>query len=183
MYCWSCGKVVNDAVFCAHCGFNNKKSDLKETIPKSFNEYVRERSKSRVSAFPSKKKLDAREVKETTIFASLGELDDSGNIKQLKRSRLPVKVEVDWGAYQVKQAIFNKLERYNNVVKGREISSFRLTYKSGETVRYLPGTKIDFTIKEYKNDSGVGYSSIILFLVEYRDFSSDSETELPVVLK
>lgn len=130
-----------------------------------------------------KKKCDDREIKETTIFASLGEIDNHGNIKRLKGSRLPVKVSVDWGAYQLKKAVFSKFERYDNVVKGRQISSFRLSYKNGETVRYLPGTKTEFTIKDYKNDLGVGYSSIVIYLVEYQYLSSDSESELPIVLK
>ena len=115
----------------------------------SFNDFVKERSSSRsATTFPKKSKIDKREVKETTIYASVGEIDDVGNIKQIKGSRLPVKVEVDWGSYQLKNAVFDKLERYNNLVKGKRKSSYRLAYRNGETVKYLPGTEIEFTVKK-----------------------------------
>ena len=184
MFCWSCGKSISEGQsFCGQCGLQNSKQKPEEKKPLSFNDFVKERSSSRsATTFPKKSKIDKREVKETTIYASVGEIDDVGNIKQIKGSRLPVKVEVDWGSYQLKNAVFDKLERYNNLVKGKRKSSYRLAYRNGETVKYLPGTEIEFTVKKYKEDLGVGYSSILVYLIEYEYLSNSSEDEeLPTI--
>ena len=61
-------------------------------------------------------------------------------------------------------------------------SSYRLAYRNGETVKYLPGTEIEFSVKKYKEDLGVGYSSILVYLIEYEYLSNSSEDEeLPTI--
>ena len=36
-------------------------------------------------------------------------------------------------------------------------------------IRSIPGTDVDFTIRRYKEDLRVGYSSIVVYLMEHDD--------------
>ena len=138
---------------------------------------MKERGKARTTTLPKRRKLDAREVKQSTIFASLMSLNSDGILKQEKGSRLPVKVDVSWGTYKLKEAVFEKFQRYNKNVEGKQKSDYKLVYKNGDTIRFIFGTDVDFTIKGYKDDLGVGYSSVVVYLMDYDD--KLAEDELP----
>ena len=180
MYCESCGKQISGK-FCSGCGKDCKKEE-EGTKLKSFNEFVKERSKTRTTILPKKRKLDLRLVKETTIFASILHREADGSLKQMKGSRLPIKVNTDWGPHPLKEAVFENFQRYNKSLALNTIHNFKLVYKDGDLIRFIPGTKIDFTVKGYKEDLGIGYSAIVVYLLEYFTDSNDNDddsNELP----
>lgn len=177
MFCRFCGKEITGK-YCGECGKDssvNKEDDSGKV--KTFNDFLKERSKSRTTTLPQKRKIDIREVKESTIFASILRRDEGDNLKQEKGSRLPIKVNTDWGPYPLKQAVFEKFQRYHRNFHHNKISDFKLVYKSGEVIKYIPGTKTEFSVKKYKEDLGVGYHSIVVYLMEYM-VSTDSEDNI-----
>ena len=198
MFCPACGKAIQSGKFCPHCGENlpstskdgeidreNSKTTSQDgenskKRPSTFSEFYAMKSKDRVNRFVFKKKKDKREAEEVLIHASLLQ-DISGKLTQDRGSRLPVKVDVSWDHVHVKKAIFEKFSRYNETVKDLKLEDVKLVYKNGEPVRYIPGTKIPFTVKGYKEDLGVRYNSLVLYLLPYRCFSS-SDDDLPEVI-
>ena len=92
-----------------------------------------------------------------------------GALIQERGSRLPVTINVSWDHIDLKKAIFDRFKRYNATVKKLELSDVKLVYKSGEMVRFIPGTNIPFTVKVYKEDLGVSYHAIVLYLLPYED--------------
>ena len=64
-----------------------------------------------------------------------------------------------------------------------EVADIKLVYKNGELARHIPGTNTPFILRDYKEDLGVGYNSISLYLLPYEnmDFLYDNsiEDELP----
>ena len=133
-------------------------------------------SNTKKMTMPKKKKLDGREVQESTIYASLAYMDENDNIKQVRSKRTPVIVKVDWNAYELKTAVFEKFQRYHHkTFEGKIKHDFKLVYKNGDVIKKIPGTDIDFTIKRYKEDLGVGYTAIIVYLLPY-DINLDSSS-------
>ena len=53
----------------------------------------------------------------------------------------------------------------------------KLVYKSGEVVRFIPGTREVYTVKKYKEDSGFTYSRKTLYLQKYDDDADDSDDD------
>ena len=92
-----------------------------------------------------------------------------GTFKQDRGTRLPIKVNVDWGVYRLKEAVFEKFERYNDSICGQNIVEYDLVYKNGQPIVNIPGTQDSFTIQKYKNDLGVGYQSINVYLLPHND--------------
>ena len=200
MYCNNCGKPCKSKhKFCSHCGFgidstmvaaataavvpsgsNNINTTTSSRTPAAYMEASGQRRTSNFAA--KKKKNDKRNCDETTIYASMMRKDDEDNLKQEKGSRLPVKVKTDWGPYDLHKAVFEKFQRYNKYCEQKSKSDFKLIYKSGEVIKTIPGTDVPFTIKGYKEDLGVGYSSVIVYLLEYDSFSSSEDEDLNVVL-
>ena len=179
MYCFHCSKEVFGK-YCSNCGLKNRNDDLEEQASssntKSFTDFLKDRSRKRVktkknSSMPKKGKVDSREVIENTIYASLARIED-GLLKQERNSRLPVIVNVNWGPFELKSAVFEKFSRYNKSFVGKKKEDYKLVYKNGDIVRYIPGTQTQFTVKRYKEDLGVGYSALIVYLVPYDEYSS-----------
>ena len=127
-----------------------------------------------------KKKYDRREKDVVFIHASLL-LAVKGALIQERGFRLPVAVNVFWDHVDLKKAIFDKCKRYNATVKKLELSDVELVYKSGEMVRFIPGTNIPFTVKVYREDLGVSYHAIVLYLLPYEDLNDtdDEYADLP----
>lgn len=67
-------------------------------------------------------------------------------------SRIPIKVDVNWDHVQSKKAVFEKFKRYNMNFSGSRIKDWKLVYKNGNVIQYLPGTSTPFTVKAYKDD-------------------------------
>ena len=178
MFCSSCGFESVIGKFCSQCGKELAKEDAP---PMSIDDFYQNKSKERSNRFcKSKKKpykkTDLREVEQTTIYIALAR-EVCGEIQTYRGKSLPVKVQTDWGPYDLKTAACEKHCRYNPSLKGKSKTDFRLTYKSGETVKYIPGTETPFTIKLYKEDLGVGYSRITLYLIEYEYFDDDDDDD------
>ena len=49
-----------------------------------------------------------------------------GTSKRDRGTRLPIEVNVDWGVYRLKEAVFEKLERYNDSICGRNMVEYDL---------------------------------------------------------
>jgi len=74
----------------------------------------------------------------------------------------------------VLNAGYEKMKQYNPSFKAALYQTM-LTYKSGTRVRFLPGTNIPFTVKLYKEDLGVSYSRIVLYLLEVDNTDSEED--------
>ena len=46
---------------------------------------------------------------------------------------------------------------------------YNLVYKNGQPIVNIPGTQHPFTMQKYKNDLGVGYQSINVYLLLHDD--------------
>ena len=64
------------------------------------------------------KQIGKCKTNDATIFASLMTRTSQGTFKQDRGSCLPIKVNVDWGVYRLKQALLEKFE-YNDSECGR----------------------------------------------------------------
>ena len=64
-----------------------------------------------------------------------------GTFKQDRGTRLPIKVNVDWGVHRLKEAVFEKFERYNDSICGQNIVEYDLVYKNGQPIVNIPGTQ------------------------------------------
>ena len=64
-----------------------------------------------------------------------------GTSKRDRGTRLPIKVNVDWGVYRLKEAVFEKFERYNDSICGQNIVEYDLVYKNGQPIVNIPGTQ------------------------------------------
>lgn len=98
---------------------------------------------------------------------------------------MTIKIEVSWGDQRLKEAVFEKFVRYNRKgFEGKIILDYKLVYKNGETIRYIPCSTTNFMIKPYKEDLGTDYNSILVYLLEceLEDDEEDIELYLPSVL-
>lgn len=50
-----------------------------------------------------------------------------------------------------------------------KLSGVKLVYKSGEMVRFIPGTNIPFKVKAYKE------SHIVLYILQYEDLNDTDD--------
>lgn len=126
--CFYCSTVLIGKC-CHECGLDNKKNP-EPKIPMSFATWKENRNKTlntKKMTMPKKKKLDGREVQESTIYASLAYMDENDNIKQVRSTRTPVIVKVDWNAYELKTAVFEKFQRYHHkTFEGKIKHEFKL---------------------------------------------------------
>lgn len=171
MYCPHCGKEVTAGKFCQQCGKELNTPDAQVKKPMTFDDFLSRKKKSRVN-FYHPKKQDKRSVQEATIYASIMRNVD-GKFKQDRGTRLPVIVNVDWSAPELKSAVYKKMIRYHTYVADYPQSDYKLIYKNGEVIRNIPGTDIPFTVGGYKTDLGVGFQNIIVYLMLYECISDD----------
>ena len=170
--------------YCVHCGavveLTETTERAKNEKPLSFAAFYKQKSNNRMMQYQKRKKSDRREKDVVLIHASLL-LAVKGALIQERGSRLPVAVNVSWDHVDLKKAIFDKCKRYNATVKKLELSDAELVYKSGEMVRFIPGTNIPFTVKVYKEDLVVSYHAIVLYLLPYEDLNDtdDEYADLP----
>ena len=184
MFCQSCGKELEACQkFCSNCGKSITSSSTPVSSIPTFSSYVETMGKRRTTNFSKKTQVDKSSSDETTIFASMMKRNEDGNLKQEKGSRLPVKVQTSWGPYDLHTAVFEKFNRYNRYCSEKLKEDFKLIYKNGETIKYIPGTNIPFTVKAYKDDLGVGYSAVVVYLLEYESYEDEETDSLPKVLR
>ena len=105
-----------------------------------------------------------------------------GALIEERVSKLPVTVNISCYHIDLKKTIFNNFKRYNATVKKLELINVKLVYKSGEVMRFIPGTNIPFTAKAYKEDLGVSCHAIVLHLLPYEDLNDtdDEYVDLPL---
>ena len=183
MYCGNCGKEISEN-FCTHCGklAANTGGSTKESGDKSGKEPSTSRGES-LSFMTICSRNQLIEL-QTPIFILKGkevylEITSKKGLKIDRRNTAVlknVKVSVNDDPYAVKKAAFDKLSRYNPDFPCRKIRYCKLAYRSGERVRYLPGTNLPFTVKSYKEDLGVSYNRLTLYLLPYDD-DCDSDVE------
>ena len=86
-------------------------------------------------------------------------------------------MDTNVNAYLLKQAPFERLSRYRSAeTYFGEPHEYKLVYKTGDTVQYIPGTKRLLNLKEYKDDLGVGYSRITLYQCDMKKMMMMMET-------
>ena len=171
------GKVVNGK-YCVHCG---AVVELTEKTGRA-----KMRSHFLLLHFINKnqttgKENDWREKDVVLIHASLL-LAVKGALIEERVSKLPVTVNISCYHIDLKKTIFDKFKRYNATVKKLQLIDVKLVYKSGEVIRFIPGTNIPFTVKAYKEDLGVSYHAIVLHLLPYEDLNDtdDEYADLPL---
>ena len=96
---------------------------------KKFDEFNKEEKQERRTFFQRKKQIDKRKTNDTTIFASLMKGTSQGTFKQDRGTRLPIKVNIDWGVYWLKEAVFEKFEWCNDSICGRNMVEYDLVLK------------------------------------------------------
>lgn len=171
-FCYSCRSPIPERfIKNGTNGGSNVQTERKTNLPLTFNQFYNKKSSDRVSKFgPGKRKrasqIDNRNTNEAYITAGILR-DNNGTLKPERGSHIPVKVDVNAGPFDVKKAAYDKIKRYNPDFAAIDASSCKLVYKCGTRVQYLPGTNIPFTVKKYKEDLGVSYSKVALYLFEY----------------
>lgn len=185
MYCSECGTDCGTKKFCNFCGeplLSNKQSPAEppNKKPMTFKDFMEKKGRERTSTFkPKTNKKDKREMSETVIFASmLRRSNDDDALKQVRGSRCPVKCLVESTPVELKRVVYEKMKRYNKEVSNYEIHELKLCYKDGEQIRFIPGTRTPFTLKAYKEDLGVGYQAVGVYLLPYEVHASDDDNEL-----
>ena len=123
MFCSNCGNEI-PGKFCANCGKGSVLNSIQHI--KKFDEFIKAKKQERRTFFHRKKQVDKRKTNDTTIFASLMKRTSQGTSKRDRGTRLPIKVNVDWGVYRLKEAVFEKFERYNDSICGRNMVEYDL---------------------------------------------------------
>ena len=174
MFCANCGSC-GDGKFCTTCGNELSQSITSPAQPLKFNEFLRQKGKERVRKKPNQtNKSKATEEQQATIYSSILKYDVLGEkFKQDRGSRLPVIVDINWGPWRLKQAIFERFRRYKIISEEDKIWDYNLSYKNGDKIENLPGTNIPFTVKAFKQDLGIGYHSVSVYLLKYETDSDD----------
>ena len=181
MFCSQCGVWLNEETqFCRSCGAKTRllskkqaenKSAAKATTkdaPKSFNDFLKCRIKVKC-----KKKQE--KVQEVTVYVSM--LRRVNNTwRQISGSRTPVTVAVSADYEEVKKAAFSKLKRYVPEMH-YDYCEVELCYRSGGVALFLPGILTEFSLQNYKNDLGVKFSQIVLYLKPYENENSDHHSD------
>lgn len=150
-----------------------KKETQKENTNKrlmDFESFFERKKKARTHT--KKNKVISEQV---TVYGSMLKAD----LKQDRGTRTPIIVEKTFGANELKNAIYEKISRYHKHVADFEKSDYKLVYKSGDTIRCIPGTQTPFTIEGYKKDLGVGYQNLNFYLMLYEVFSSSEDEVKP----
>ena len=191
MYCVHCGAPHNNAMFWVQCGkqiggqpenTNRTEQGSSSNGSLTINEFYRNKENNRTSKFKTKtnkKNTCKNDKNESSITVGLMKQNSLGMLQIVRGTHLPVKVDPSWNAHELKVAAFEKLSRYLKCLKERKHIEYKLVYKNGDTVKYIPGTNIEFTVKDYKEDYGVGYSRITLYLMLHiPEYDTEEELEL-----
>ena len=182
-FCSGCGRAVEKSFrFCPSCGTeivaaqppNKSPSDsalerkVKFNLP-SFQSFKRKKETERGAAFQFRKKAKMTKTeKQVTIQVGIMKPDKS----TIKRGQtLPVKVLPSATAGDVQQAAMKKHEAFNKCFRKGQASHYRLVYKDGSEVKFIPATHPEesFTLARYKEESGFGYARIAFYLLEVGD--------------
>lgn len=101
---------------------------------------------------------------------------EDDNFKQVRDSRCPIKCQPTVDHIQLKQVVYDKMRRYNSEVALYKMEDLKLCYKNGERIHNIPGTDTPFSLKAYKDDLGVCYHTIVVYLMPYEsDFLIDDD--------
>lgn len=196
MYCCHCGvKITHTNEFCGECGGKisskqpavaNVVKPITEAPPApheskeetlSFNAFFENRKKFVKS---NKRKIVKKDVaEEVKINVSMLRFINNA-LRQVNGSRTPVMISVSANYDEVKRAAYTKLKRYVPELQSFKYSDLELCYRTGDIALTLPGTNTEFSVEKYKEDLGVKYSQMVLYLKPYyadRERSSCSESE------
>ena len=110
-FCVHCGNTIDSTCqFCPECGkcviSSTSSSTSSSSNPLTYEEFRKKKSAQRTSHFlPKKHKQDKRVVEE--VFINVGVITgENGNVKVTRGSIIPLKVNVDLSAREVKKLAF-----------------------------------------------------------------------------
>ena len=169
MQCFYCGiELGSNQHYCSNCGLQQtKKSDKRQL--KSFTEFMKSSN--------IKKKIKKDDSKQN-ITIHVGMLHMVKNsYRQVQGSRTPVFVESYADYDHLKRVAFDKLQRYVPDMVEYGYCDMELSYRSGKSALFLPGTLTEFTLERYKEDLGCKYSQITLYL-KPNERNSDEEVDV-----
>jgi len=185
--CENCLSMLakDEGEFCTSCGHKNSEK-LQERNTMTFTDYKRSFNSHKKRIKPGKQtKQDQRSTSGTIISLKEMIVKEDGSLNSRSGYSIPLQVNVDDGAHHVHMAAHEKMSRYCSSFTSH-FSCTKLVYKTGETVKYIPGTNEPFTVRKYKDDSGLQYSRIVLYLQVHdilSNSSSSDESALPEVMK
>lgn len=180
--------------FCPNCGLKTKIDDeedevlnLEKDFPSQLSAEKAQSSQSDHQSFQKFKKFKSAKTSERTSFnlfrnksskkqcnqvvqvnVGLGiskRCHDKTipiSFKSIRGKTLPVKVNSLSNVNELIDAAVNKHTKYNNDFNCE--NEYELFYPDGTLVSELPGSKITFNLKEYKDDLGKPYGKITFFL-------------------
>ena len=141
MRCNRCGLDQSAlASFCFSCGQSLLRVREKQLM--DFNSFFESKKKQRTSTTKTKKPTSDK----MTVNGSLLK----ANLKQDRGTSTPVIVEKSFGPYELKRVIYEKVSRYHTHVSDFDRIEYKLVYKTGDTIKYIPGTEIPFTVENTK---------------------------------
>ena len=126
MFCPKCGlPQSNLACYCIGCGESLQLSAEKgNKRPMSLNDFME-----------SKKKARTGNPKKTNVSVYCSPMKEG--LRQDRGTRLPVLVDISWGAAELKKAIYEKMGRYHSHILDFRMSDYNLIYKTGEIIRFV----------------------------------------------
>lgn len=170
--CQNCfASLPNFGEFCSSCGHKN----MQEREVMTFSDYKNSLGSFKKRLKPKHPVTDHRVAKQTIITIKEMVVKEDGSFNSRSGFSIPLQVLIDDSASKVHEAAYDKISRYCLSFR-EEFSNTELVYKSGEIVEYIPGTVVPFTVKRYKEDSGLQYSRIILY-IKVKDHSYDESDE------
>ena len=197
MFCHYCGiKACAESVFCSSCGKkltkeskpNQSEIDSSHAArsngqsskaPKTFREFFKNAKKGKKIS----NKGSFNNNTEVTIHVSMARKINDDTFRQVAGSRTPVSLDASSTYDEVKRKAFDKLKRYVPEMEPFNNWDIDLCFRSGEVAIFLPGTTVEFTLDGYKNDLGVKYSQVLLYLkphdkpdIPSDDSSTDSDS-------
>ena len=210
VFCRKCGSQIQaDDKFCFKCGEKVPSAERTpkaeaETTNKALtlDEFSKLKGSERSRHFSSKRKLGSEgdssgmttstkkpgkcvgqsaSKRLVTVQVGIMRRDDFGNLKCVRASRLPVKIDMSVDADTLKTEAIQKHASYDQAFCALE--DYHLLYPDGKEVIFIPGTTAlaspkPFQLCAYKEDLGKPYSQIYLFLCTPYHFEADSQDSL-----
>ena len=165
-------------MFCQYCGANILVGQQCCTVKKelSFSEYreltTQKRSNIALPSLFKKKKKGDKRFADKALITIKEMLTKNGNLNPRSGFSIPLECNTNDNAFTIKKNGHEKMKRYSPNFDC-EIEGCKLVYKSGDYIQFIPGTKEPFSLRRYKEDSGLAYSRITLYLQKYDDDEDD----------
>lgn len=187
-YCYKCGYLLeNTFTFCSKCrmkilelnsckNMTNSTKSRSFSLP-SFRAFKEKKEAERSSFFVRKPKSKKSKFEEKEVVINVGIMKDTENIK--RGETLPLKVFPSSTAVDILASAKKKHRDFNKRFNGG--SDYSLVFKDGSEVKNVPGTEESFTLQRYKEESGLGYSRITLYLLAQRSIFEQLKDSLQTI--